>query len=308
MTVGSGSDAGHDPAVRPGRPDDDAGGAVGFVGLGNIGAPMARRLIGWAGGLVVSDVRSEATEPFVAAGAVAAATPAELARSADRICVVVRDEAQVREVLAGPAGLLATARPGTVVAVHSTIGAEGAESLAGEAAGRGVAVVDAPVSGGAMGAHDGTLAVMVGGTDEAVARITPVLERFATMVAHTGPVGSGTRTKIARNLVTFASFAAAGEAVRLAAAAGIDVGLLGEVVRHSDRVTGGPGAVLLRSDGGVLAPDDGLRPILEHTARLGAKDLELAAELGRRLGVDTPFAELAAARLRSALGLDPEPT
>lgn len=282
--------------------------AVGFIGLGNIGAPMARRLVDWPDGLVVFDVRAEATAPFVDRGAVASASPAELANSADRICVVVQNEQQVRDVVLGAEGIAEGAIAGTVVAVHSTISAEGAESIAADAAERGVAVVDAPVSGGGMGAHEGTLAVMLGGDDDAVGRITPVLERFASMVQHMGPVGAGTRTKIARNLITFASFAVVGEAQRLADAAGLDLAKLGEVVRHSDGVTGGAGAVMLRPSSGVMADDDGLRAIFEHTATLGTKDLELARHLGAELGVHTPFAELAEARLRSALGLDPEPS
>jgi 3-hydroxyisobutyrate dehydrogenase len=282
--------------------------AVGFIGLGNIGAPMARRLVDWPDGLVVFDVRADATAPFVDRGAVASASPAELAARADRICVVVQNEQQVRDVVLGAEGIAEGAAAGTVVAVHSTISAEGAESIAADAARRGVAVVDAPVSGGGMGAHEGTLAVMLGGDDDAVGRITPVLERFASMVQHMGPVGAGTRTKIARNLITFASFAVVGEAQRLADAAGLDLAKLGEVVRHSDGVTGGAGSVMLRSSSGVMADDDGLRTIFEHTATLGAKDLELARQLGEELGVHTPFAELTEQRLRSALGLDPEPS
>lgn len=282
-------------------------GAVGFIGLGNIGAPMARRLLDVPGGLVVHDVSADATAPFASAGATVVPTPAELAAAVGVVCVVVQNEDQVRAVLGGGQGLLAGAGGDLVVAVHSTISAEGAESLAAEASEHGVDVVDAPVSGGAMGAADGTLAAMVGGADAAIERCRPVFERFASLVAHMGPTGAGTRTKIARNLITFASFAAAGEAQRLAAAADLDLGLLGEVVRHSDRVTGGPGAVMLRPSAGEMSPDDGLRAIFEHTASLGGKDLELAAELGRELGVDTPFAELASHWLRAALGLDPPP-
>ena len=115
--------------------------------------------------------------------------------------------------------------------------------------------------------------------------------------------------KIARNLITFASFAAVGEAQRLAQAAGLDVAALGDVVRHSDRVTGGAGAIMLRPDASVMADDDGLRPIFAHTAALGTKDLDLAAELGDGLDVDTPVAELARRLLAPALGLEsyPEP-
>jgi 3-hydroxyisobutyrate dehydrogenase len=281
--------------------------AVGFIGLGNIGAPMASRLVDWPGGLLVHDVVAAATEPFVRRGATAAASPAEVARSASVICVVVQNESQVRDVLDGEAGILGSARQGVVVAVHSTISAEGAETLARLAEAAGVHVVDAPVSGGAMGAHEGTLAVMAGGSEEAVDRCRPVFERFASMVQHMGPTGAGTRTKIARNLITFTGFAAVGEAQRLAEAAGLDLAKLGEVVRHSDRVTGGPGAVMLRPTAAVMDDDDGLRPIFEHTAGLGAKDLELAMELGEELGVPTPFAGLGASTLRSALGLEPFP-
>lgn len=282
---------------------------IGFIGLGNIGAPMARRLLDRPDELVVLDVAAAATAPFAAEGATVAATPAELAARARVISIVVRDETQVAEVLDGPDGLLAAATAGTVVAVHSTISAEGAVALAERASAAGVDLVDAPISGGAMGAHEGTLAVMVGGSDDAVERARPVLERYASLVVHCGPVGQGTRMKIARNLITFASFAAVGEAQRLAQAAGLDVAALGDVVRHSDRVTGGAGAIMLRPDASVMADDDGLRPIFAHTAALGTKDLDLAAELGDGLDVDTPVAELARRLLAPALGLEsyPEP-
>jgi 3-hydroxyisobutyrate dehydrogenase len=158
-----------------------------------------------------------------------------------------------------------------------------------------------------MGAHDGTLAIMVGGSDEAVERCRGPLSLMGSLIEHFGAVGSGTNAKIARNLITFASYAVVGEAQRLAEAAGLDVAKLGEVVRHSDRVTGGPGAVMLRPSAATMADDDGLRPIFEHTATLGGKDLHLAADLGAALGVATPFAELAAAHLRFGLGLDDEP-
>jgi 3-hydroxyisobutyrate dehydrogenase len=280
---------------------------VGFIGMGNIGAPMATRLLDWPGGLVVFDVSAAAMEPFVDKGARAATSPADVASTASVICVVVQNEAQVREVLSGPDGILSTAPAGTVVAVHSTISAEGAEAFAALGDPHDVHVVDAPVSGGGMGAHEGTLAVMAGGSDEALERCRPVLECFASMVVHMGPAGAGTRTKIARNLITFASFAVVGEAQRLADAAGLDLGKLGDVVRHSDRVTGGPGAIMLRTSSEVMADDDGLRPIFEHSATLGGKDLQLAVELGDDLGIDTPFAELASQWLRTALGLDPTP-
>lgn len=279
--------------------------AVGFIGLGNIGAPMARRLLGWPGGLVVHDVVSDACEPFVEAGAIAAATPAEVAAEAGVISVMVQNEDQVREVLEGPTGIGAGARPGTVVAVHSTISPEGAVALAEIAAGQGLDLIDAAVSGGAMGAASGRLAFLVGGSADAVERARPALDLMGDLVERFGEVGAGTTAKIARNLITFASYAVVGETLRLATANDLDVAALGRVIRHSDAVTGGPGAVIVRSTAEVMAPDDPLRPIFEHTLALGSKDLELAATLGEQVGVPTPFATLALERLAAAIGLEP---
>jgi len=276
---------------------------VGFIGLGQIGGPMARRWLDWPGGLVVHDVSDRATAPFAQAGAEVAGSPAAVAERADVISLMVRDDGQVTEVIDGEAGILASARAGTVIVIHSTVEADTPAHLARIAASQDVHVIDAPVSGGAMGAHDGTLALMVGGSDEAVEVARPALERLGTLVAHLGPVGAGTRAKLARNLVTFASFGAVGEALRLAEAAGVDLAKLGEVVRHSDRVTGGPGSIMLRDTAAPMTDGDGLKPIFEHTCQLGEKDLDLALALGAALGVELPFAELARTNLAEALGV-----
>ncbi len=276
---------------------------VGFIGLGNIGGPMARHLVDWPGGLTVVDVLPEATERFARKGATVAANPAELAARGGIVSVMVRDDAQVRAVLEGPDGILSTAPAGTVVAVHSTVAAATAVEVAARAAAQGVHVVDAPVSGGSMGAYAGNLAVMVGGDAAAVDRCRAPFGRWAGLVAHLGPVGAGTQAKLARNLLHFVSFTAVGEALRLAEAAGLDLALLGEVVRHSDAITGGPGAIMLRSETGPLAADDGLRQIFTHTRDLGEKDLRHALELGEHLGVDLPLATLALGALGDALGV-----
>ncbi|MCU1373718.1 MAG: putative enzyme [Actinomycetia bacterium] len=277
--------------------------SVGFIGLGQIGKPMARRLTDWPGGLTVCDANPAATRSFGERGVAVAATPAEVAERATVISIMVRDDVQVTEVLTGVDGILSTARPGTVVAVHSTVEADTPSRLAALAAAHDVHLVDAPVSGGTMGAANGTLALMVGGSDEAVELVREPFGAFAGLVAHLGPVGAGTRAKLARNLITFAAFAAVGEALALADAAGVDLGQLGEVVRHSDRVTGGPGSVMLRTSAAPLDPTDGLHDIFTHTRGLGEKDLQLALALGNDLGVDLPVARLALDRLGAALGV-----
>lgn len=278
-------------------------GPVGFIGLGQIGAPMAKHLFGWEGGLVVFDVAAAACTSFADGGAQVARSPAEVAKACRVISVMVRDDDQVADVVLGADGLLVAAQPGTVIAIHSTIAPGTAERLAEEAAPHGVDVVDAPVSGGFMGAHAGNLAVMVGGPADAVERCRPVFERWAGLVAHLGPVGAGTKAKLARNLLHFVSFTATGEAARLAEEAGVDLTELAKVVRHSDAVTGGAGAVMLRPTTAPLAPSDGLHDIFVHTRELGEKDLRLALALGESLGLDLPLGRLALARLGDALGV-----
>lgn len=276
---------------------------VGFIGLGDIGTPMATRLLDGPAPLIVFDQNPDATTAFAERGAVVASSTAELAETASVISIMVRDDAQVETVVRE---ILPTARLGTVIAIHSTVEADTPGRMAELAEPHGVHVVDAPVSGGAMGAHGGDLAFMVGGSDEAVGIVRGAFAPMAGLVAHLGGVGAGTRAKLARNLITFASFTAVGEAVRLAEAAGVDLAALGEVVRHSDRVTGGPGAVMLGQAAGPFASDDPLRPFFEHSRELGEKDLDLALELGAELGLDLPTARAARRGLAAALGVPHE--
>jgi len=276
---------------------------LGFIGLGNIGAPMAKRLLSWPGGLVVCDMRSEAVDPFVSAGAQSAASAAEVAERATVISIVVVDDAQVRSVLTRPDGILRTAKPGTVVAVHSTISDVTAVALAAECAEHGVEFVDAPISGGAGGAKDGNLAIMVGGSESAFEKVREPFGQLAGMVVHAGEVGAGTRMKLARNLLHFVAFTAAAEAQRLAEAAGLDITALGKVVRHSDAITGGPGAIMLRDTTAPVDPEDFWFPILSHVRDLGEKDLALALAVGDRLEVPLPLARLALDNLGTGLGV-----
>lgn len=266
---------------------------IGFVGLGQIGRPMAERLHD----PVVYDVRPEATEGFVDV----ASSAADVARRCDVVSVMVRDDEQVREVVGE---MLPVARPGTVIAIHSTVSPSTAEGLA--ASGNRASIVDAPVSGGAVGASGGSLAVMIGGSQEAFERCREAFAPWASVVVHAGAVGAGTRMKIARTLITFASFAAVGEAQRLAEAAGLDVIALGDVVRYSDKVTGGPGAIMFRDTTSPARPDDPWFEVLVHTRELGEKDLSLAVDLGRELGIDLPLASLALERLAAGLGVPHE--
>lgn len=274
--------------------------AVGFIGLGQIGAPMAERLLGWPDGLIVHDVRPDAAAPFVERGAEAVSSALDVGARCSVVCVMVLDDPQVRAVVTD---LLGTARPGTVILVHSTIRPETAEELARIATSAGVHVLDAPVSGGFVGAHQGSLAVMVGGEREGYELAKPVLERFAAVIVHMGLAGAGTRTKLARNLLHFVAFTGAAEASRLAEASGLDLKKLARVVRHSDSVTGGPGAIMLRDSTAPIEPGEDWHDVMSHTRDLGEKDLRLALELADRLGLDLPLARQALADLAAGLGV-----
>lgn len=278
---------------------------LGFIGLGQMGQPMAARLTQWPGGLIVHDVRPDAAAPLAAAGAKVAGSVEEVAGAARIVCVMVRDDEEVRQVVRAAA---TAADGGVIIAVHSTIGPGTAAQLAAELAGAGRAgtgaeVVDAPVSGGFIGAQEGRLAVMFGGSREAYLTCREPFGSFADLIMHMGPVGAGTAAKLARNLLHFAAFTAAAEAQQLAEAAGIDLRKLARIVRHSDAVTGGPGSIMLRPTTAPLAAADPLREILEHVSELGEKDLALALELGSGLGVDLPMARYSLAHFAAGLGL-----
>ena len=272
---------------------------LGYIGLGNMGAPMAKRLVDWPGGVTVFDVRTEAMTPLAEAGATLADSLADVA-AADIISVTVLNDEQVRDVVGE---LAANAKPGTVIAIHSTISPDTAVELAEQLLPQGIHIVDAPVSGGGGAAEKGELAVMVGADREVYERIKPAFKQWASMVIHAGQPGAGTRMKLARNMLTFTSYAAACEAMKLAEAAGIDLQALGRVVRHTDAQSGGPGAVIVRENMATLEPDNFLYGPLSHASQLGEKDLTLALALGETVGVDLPLAEIALKNLADGLGV-----
>jgi 3-hydroxyisobutyrate dehydrogenase-like beta-hydroxyacid dehydrogenase len=275
---------------------------LGYIGLGNMGAPMAKRLVDWPGGVTVFDVRAEAMTPLAEAGATLADSVADVA-AADIISITVLNDEQVREVVGE---LAAKAKPGSVFAIHSTISDTTAVELARELKPQGIHVVDAPVSGGGGAAEKGRLAVMVGADDEAFERVKEPFSQWASLVIHAGEPGAGTRMKLARNMLTFTAYAAACEAQKLAEASGLNLQDLGNVVRHTDKLTGGPGAIMFRDNMKPLDPDHFLYEPFLHTRGLGEKDLSLALDLGEAVGVELPLAEVARETLAEGLGVPHE--
>jgi 3-hydroxyisobutyrate dehydrogenase-like beta-hydroxyacid dehydrogenase len=190
---------------------------IGLAGLGNLGLPLAGTLVRAGWDLAVHDTVGERADPVVGLGAKAVPDAAALAER-DVLVLAVPDDAAVEQVLDA---YLAADRPGRAVVVHSTVLPQTATRLAEAAGARGVDLVDAPVSGGAERAESGTLTVMVGGADGAVARVRPLLDAVGDPVLHVGPVGAGAATKLAHQLTMFANLAGLYEAIDLAAAHGV---------------------------------------------------------------------------------------
>ena len=272
---------------------------LGYIGLGKMGAPMATRMVDWPGGLVVFDVRVEAMTPLAEKGAILADSVADVA-AADVISVTVLNDEQVREVVGE---LAANAKPGTVVAIHSTISPVTAVELAEQLEPQGIHVVDAPVSGSGRAAKKGELATMVGATDKAFELVKGPFSKWASLVIHAGKPGAGTRMKLARNMLHYVSFAAACEASKLAEECGLNLQDLGKVVRHTDAITGGAGAIMFRDDTRPIEEDSFLYKPFLHARILGEKDLSLALALGEGHSVELPLAAVALERLAEGLGV-----
>jgi 3-hydroxyisobutyrate dehydrogenase len=206
---------------------------VGFIGLGSQGAPMARRIIEGGYPTTLWARRPETLEPYADTPAKIAESPAELGAACDLVCLCVVGDVDVDEVTGGEHGLLAGLKPGSVIAVHSTVHPNTCRELAKKAGVQGVSVIDAPVSGGGPAASAGRLLVMVGGDTNVVERCRPVLETYADPVVHLGALGCGQTTKLLNNLLFTANLGTAATALSLAKALGVAPDRLTEVVSHS---------------------------------------------------------------------------
>lgn len=195
---------------------------VGFVGLGIMGRPMARNVLAAGFKLVVYDLMAEPVNELVEAGAVAANSPAEVAASSDVVLLCLPDSPDVEAAMMGRQGLLAGARPGQIVVDMSTISPVTARALAEKAAAQGVTMLDAPVSGGQVGAVNGTLSIMVGGNAGALEQVRPVLEAMGKTILHLGESGAGQVAKACNQLVIAVTIEAVAEAMVLASKAGVD--------------------------------------------------------------------------------------
>jgi len=197
---------------------------VGFIGLGVMGRPMARNLLKHGFALVVHSRSRGPVDEIVSAGARAARSPAEVAAASTRIITMLPDGPDVEQVLLGADGALQSIQKGAILIDMSTIAPATARRLAQEATTRGATLLDAPVSGGEIGAIDGTLSIMVGGEPSALERVRPILEAMGNpeRIIHIGESGAGQICKACNQLVIGGTLAAVGEAFALARKSHVD--------------------------------------------------------------------------------------
>jgi 3-hydroxyisobutyrate dehydrogenase len=195
---------------------------IGFIGVGNMGGPMALNLLKAGHRLHVYDLSAPAVARCVEAKATAANSPASAVTGAEVVVTMLPAGEHVRQVYLGPKGILAAAKPGTLFIDSSTIDVDSARAVGEAAAKAGLPMIDAPVSGGVGGAAAGTLTFMVGGPDAAFARAKPFLEAMGKTIVHAGPSGNGQAAKICNNMILGISMIAVCEGLALAEKLGLD--------------------------------------------------------------------------------------
>jgi 2-hydroxy-3-oxopropionate reductase len=265
---------------------------IGVIGLGAMGAPMARNLLKRGHTVTVFARRAEVMAPLITAGAIGAASAADAASQSDVTITMVLDARAVEDVTLGPRGIMEGAKSGSVVIDHSTIDPDTTRRIAAALKTRSIALLDAPVSGGAAVAEAGMLSVMVGGEEAVLERVRPILECFATTIVHIGPNGAGQIAKACNQICTVVNTLGAAEAMLLAERAGVDP------VKVKDVLLTGFGASRMLE---MQAPKMIARDFEGKVeSRLHHKDIHIVLDMARALGIELP-ASTAAARVITEL-------
>jgi 3-hydroxyisobutyrate dehydrogenase len=277
---------------------------AGFVGLGNIGKPMALRLPAAGLETTVFDIAAAPVQELAAAGAKAARSPREVAAASDAVGVCVQTDAQVRSVVEGEDGLLSGARPGLVIAIHSTVLPSTVEAVHAAAAERGVAVVDACVTGNVR-APDPKFKLFLGGDPAAIAKLEPYTSAIAERVIQAGALGNSCKVKICLNLITYLQWTAAFESMALAKAAGLPLEVLEEVGRANGNLTD----MMVAYMAVHKAPDaarrsESMQNYLRTNMHVAEKDLAHALALAREAGVALPGAGLVSQLMARIYGVE----
>ncbi len=267
---------------------------IGFIGLGNMGKPMAINLARAGFPLTVYDVRAEPLAELAALGAHVARSTREVGECCDIIETVVVDDAQVEAVMLGTGegdGVLAGAGEGAILVIHSTVSPLTCHKIADAASEKAVQVLDAAVSGAEPRSIAGTLSLMVGGDAKAVEACQPVFDVIGEKTYHVGALGQGLAAKLCNNLMLLATMQTLEEALRLAEAAGIAEETMVEIASAS---TGDSWAVR-----NIFTMREMMKKHPQGAVgarQIGVKDLSLAAKMARELELDAPIAEFFAGR------------
>ncbi len=265
---------------------------IGFIGLGIMGKPMALNLIRAGYPLTVNNRTPEVMEELVEAGAKAAQRACEVAEHSDIIITMLPDSPQVEDVALGEGGVIEGIRPGALFIDMSSVSPNTARKVQQALSARGADALDAPVSGGQVGAEGATLSIMVGGSEEAFHRARPVFEAVGKNIVHIGGPGAGQVTKIANQIVVGLTIQAVAEAMTLARKSGVDAG------RVREALLGGFAQSRILDLHGQRILDGNFKP--GFRIGLHRKDLRLALETGREAGVPL-FATGVAANIMDAM-------
>jgi len=254
---------------------------IGFIGLGIMGKPMAQNLVKAGYELTVFDIVSERMDDLVQAGARRGASGKDVAAQSEVVITMLPNSPHVREAVLGPGGVLEGAKPGTILVDMSSIAPLASQEIAAQAREKGVAMLDAPVSGGEPKAIAGTLAIMVGGPQETFDQVKDILAKMGSSVTRVGEIGSGNVTKLANQIIVALNIAAMSEALVLATKAGVNPEKVFQAIR------GGLAGSAVLDAKAPLALKGNFKP--GFRIELHIKDMANALDTAHELGVPVPL-------------------
>lgn len=269
---------------------------VGFIGVGNMGGPMCRNIIRNTNHeVMVFDLSADAVKACTDLGAVAGASVADIAARCDVVLTSLPMPNVVEQVALGPDGIAAVAKPGTTYIDLSTNAPATARRCAEGMKAKGIAMLEAPVSGGTARATDGSIVIMVGGDPTTFEAQLPLLKSFSGEVVHVGGIGMGSTAKLINNMLAFCNSAAAAEALMIGKRAGIDLHRLDQVIRNASGMSSGYANMASKAFKGAFEASFALN--------LAHKDLRLAMEMADELGVPGMIAPQVMNLMRMARGM-----
>jgi len=267
--------------------------SIGFIGLGNIGKPMAKHLLKGDFHVYVYDVFEKPRQELEKLGATAVGNPKEMFQACDYVGLCVRDGKDVESLLYGTDGILENSQAGTIIAIHSTVHRSEILKWNAEGKAKSITIIDAPITGGASGAEQAKLCYMVGADAATLEKCRPVLETSADKIIHAGEVGIGIVLKLCNNLITYAQFTAVAEASKLAKSCGLSEAVLREVGK-SNGVINEQMHTFISGRNGCLASctSEQMEQIFGPFAKLGEKDLDCALAAAQEAGLQLRSTEL----------------